>query len=572
LIALSQLAIYYRRSSHIWKFLAPLALLPLVHVLTTLHVPAPRRGEVDWNSRSLNAAETSGPLHPIEILAAAGEERWNRIVGRQSKTLEQAIAEYRARYARYPPPGFDEWFLLCREKNVVLVDEFDEMTRAMEPLWGVPPQELRRRTKAALEAQSLYRFSIEDGEVQIDGLPDRWIKGLTEMVSVGVDFLPDMEAAFNRFDEPRVVVPHDMLEFVSKKPTIAEILDTFNDTSDYGARFIDIGHQKTWDYATMSCAVNSPARSPQWHQSSNSTLSFITNTTVASDLCLNPDLAHQHGLFISPASLWLTNNLVPIFSQGRPNTFQDILYPPAYYLGTADSSSELDVPYADKASQLYWAGSTTGGTMTASNWRNIHRSRFVALANDKEDTPVLLLDDEGGVNGKWTLQEKTMSSLHDLFDVKFTAIVQCSGDDCSEELTSHLTFSDHEDVTKSYGSKLVIDLDGNGFSGRYYRLLRSNSAVLKQTVFREWHDDWLVPWVHYIPVSTDFGELGEIVRFLSRDERGLEVGQRIAKAGTQFAKTSLRREDLSLVLVRILLEYGRLISDDRDSLRCCEGD
>ncbi|KAJ4307236.1 hypothetical protein N0V88_000616 [Collariella sp. IMI 366227] len=54
-------------------------------------------------------------------------------------------------------------------------------------------------------------------------------------------------------------------------------------------------------------------------------------------------------------------------------------------------------------------------------------------------------------------------------------------------------------------SKLAFDLDGNGISGRFLKLLASNSLVLKQTVLREWHDERLVPWLHYVPVSMEMG-------------------------------------------------------------------
>jgi hypothetical protein len=135
------------------------------------------------------------------------------------------------------------------------------------------------------------------------------------------------------------------------------------------------------------------------------------------------------------------------------------------------------------------------------------------------------------------------SSLHDLFDVKFTNIVQCDTDDCADELPNHFPVGPGEDMSASLGSKLVIDLDGNGFSGRFYRLLRTNCAVLKQTILREWHDDWLVPWMHYVPVSMAMGEVGEIVTFLTRDERGHAVGQMIAKEGQKWANKALRLED-----------------------------
>jgi hypothetical protein len=47
--------------------------------------------------------------HPIYELMKQAEEDWNRKLERASTTLEQAVREYRRRYHRYPPKGFDLW-------------------------------------------------------------------------------------------------------------------------------------------------------------------------------------------------------------------------------------------------------------------------------------------------------------------------------------------------------------------------------------------------------------------------------------------------------------------------------
>ena len=47
--------------------------------------------------------------HPIYELMEQAEKDWNRKLERASTTLEQAMREYRRRYHRYPPKGFDLW-------------------------------------------------------------------------------------------------------------------------------------------------------------------------------------------------------------------------------------------------------------------------------------------------------------------------------------------------------------------------------------------------------------------------------------------------------------------------------
>lgn len=47
--------------------------------------------------------------HPIQVLIERAEKRWKDKVARQSRTLSQAVAEYKRRYRRNPPRGFDDW-------------------------------------------------------------------------------------------------------------------------------------------------------------------------------------------------------------------------------------------------------------------------------------------------------------------------------------------------------------------------------------------------------------------------------------------------------------------------------
>lgn len=61
--------------------------------------------------------------HPIEELIQQGQDRWQGLLSRQSKTLEEAVVEYHARYARLPPKGFDLWWKYCQENKVVIVDD-----------------------------------------------------------------------------------------------------------------------------------------------------------------------------------------------------------------------------------------------------------------------------------------------------------------------------------------------------------------------------------------------------------------------------------------------------------------
>lgn len=47
--------------------------------------------------------------HPIIDLIERGESKWRSLVKSQSKTLKECADEYRRRYKKHPPKGFDKW-------------------------------------------------------------------------------------------------------------------------------------------------------------------------------------------------------------------------------------------------------------------------------------------------------------------------------------------------------------------------------------------------------------------------------------------------------------------------------
>lgn len=63
----------------------------------------------------------AGP-HPIFELIKRAEADWEGKVNRASKTLEEAVAEYKRRYYRDPPIGFDDWCVYL--KSCLLIEAY----------------------------------------------------------------------------------------------------------------------------------------------------------------------------------------------------------------------------------------------------------------------------------------------------------------------------------------------------------------------------------------------------------------------------------------------------------------
>jgi hypothetical protein len=492
--------------------------------------------------------------HPIESLTEVAQATFASLRERQSKTLEQAEIEYHRRYGRDPPPGFQAWFRYAVAHNSVLVDDFDQISHNVKPFWEIDPVQLRESVEyvASLYPGNLERREIRNGIYY--GFGDGWAshtEDLAQLLEDVVQYIPDVVFVVNTLDEPREIIgPTKLLreqhvfepEFSENPQMIwSSILDSCADDD--------------WD-ATTSIA--------------NNTISFIypSSDSIASSQnpCHHASLALQHGIFTCPVTTSITNSPVPILSQAAPLGFDDVLYPTFWYLDNyrrhAYSEAE-DLAWADKTNTLYWAGSTTG-EMNGVNWRYGQRPRFVEFAEQwKHGLATHAYLEKTGANGHMVHESRwNATELGVEIDVKFTAVVHCVEPICGE-MEMHFHPSDREPLSQAFKSRFLFDLDGNSFSSRYYTLLQSHSVVLKQTVFREWHDERLVPWVHYVPISMGLAELPEILRWFASDE-GTESARAIAEQGRDWQQKALRPVDFKIYMWRLLLELARVLDPDRE--------
>ncbi|KAF6530362.1 hypothetical protein HZS61_001674 [Fusarium oxysporum f. sp. conglutinans] len=218
--------------------------------------------------------------------------------------------------------------------------------------------------------------------------------------------------------------------------------------------------------------------------SQNSQLQALDHLSE-SDLCKRPEYKDIHGAFISPKTFRLIEGLAPVLSTGAFSTMGDILFPsPAYVEEEFQYDKTHDVPWSKKKNNLYWTGSTTGGYALDDQWRNHQRQRFVALAQNLGHQEHTYLREKDGLISSvksWFLNGR-------LYDVGFTRIFQCDRKFCRNQST-FFNVKSWADKDAAFHSKLAFDLDGNGISGRYYKLLSSNTLPLKQALLREWHDE-----------------------------------------------------------------------------------
>jgi len=285
-------------------------------------------------------------------------------------------------------------------------------------------------------------------------------------------------------------------------------------------------------------------------------MGFVYNHTAFSDVCNSPSFATSHGFFDRPNAFNVVHDLFPIFSQSKMSSFQDILYPsPWYWAGKVSYDETQDIDWKAKIGSLWWRGSTTGGFSRNGGWRRQHRQQLVKKLNGLDNAKILINTKKDGAGSipEWQLKEVSRQNYKRIMDVHFSHIGQCDPGDCDaqREFFDVVEPAAQQDAWKY---SFLLDIDGNAFSGRFYAFLKSHSLTFKMAVFREWHEEWIKPWVHYIPLSLKGEEALEVVRYVSAEEEGKQQAVKMAASSREWAHKVLRNEDFEAWFFRLLLE------------------
>ncbi|KAF9240419.1 glycosyl transferase family 90-domain-containing protein [Melanogaster broomeanus] len=394
--------------------------------------------------------------HPIFDLIHKAETEWEAKLARASKTLDAAVVEYKRRYRRPPPLGFDRWWDYVVKHDVRLPDEYDEIYHDLEPFWGIDPYDL-----AITQEELEHRTQI-----------------------VTVQKTPSGRA--------------------SAPPMLS-------------------------DWRIKNMALEAAARGtiplPQGRP-------VPTTYPCATFLALCDAAPPRH------PSTWCR-------TVGRLGRMQKRRV-------TCRWDMKVD-------ERLAWRGSTTGiHASPTSLWIHAHRARLVTLANTlvgnvsvlpvpaDASTPV------GDLKRRWDVQGNGVA----------VGVQEMAGR--SQEGRYKFIF----DCARTGGRILTTDvrdvqIDGNGWSSRFKRLITSNSLVFKATIYPEWFMSRIAPWVHYVPIQISYTDLYDAVAFFRAHD---DLAAHIAAAGKEWSQHFWRKEDMSAYLYRLLLEYARVSSLDRASM------
>ena len=137
------------------------------------------------------------PLIDFFFVFFTAESAWEDMLNRQSTTLEAAVNEYTRRYSRPPPRGFEKWWDFAQKNSIELVDEYDSITRDIEPFLALPPQTLKARNSRLSNGSISQSFTINvrNGQPEISGPlweMDR-ANEIRDLLAGFTKSLPDME-------------------------------------------------------------------------------------------------------------------------------------------------------------------------------------------------------------------------------------------------------------------------------------------------------------------------------------------------------------------------------------------
>ncbi|KAG9311109.1 glycosyl transferase family 90-domain-containing protein [Chiua virens] len=564
--------------------LDPVILGDMIH---SDHEPESPLGAHTLTPDGLLVVNPDGP-HPIFQLIRDAEAAWEAKHARASKTLDEAIAEYRRRYRRAPPLGFDKWWEYVVKHRVQLPDEYDEIHHDLEPFWGIDPSELARTQK---------ELEIQGGVVTVEKTKDNpqfkvinttltperqyLIRGINNILGLIRDVeldMPPVRLTVSPFDNPAMMSDWQIRSMALEAAA--------NGTTLKRSDMPEV--KEGWIHA---CPPGSPVRLNPPYSSSPSSPPSSKKTFIAShrdtmDPCMHPELLTSHGQFLShDQGPFSRPTLVPRFSFCATVLHHDIRPPVPYGWDwnsdgdpdgdeDEDGAFEGDVPWERKVDErLGWRGRTTG--MWASRntmWVQGQRARLVTLASALEGNVSVLLTPEkvreGGEEVTPVGEPETVLLAHvnpAWMDIAFTEKpIGCDerGGTC-KEMTKMWEFRRAQGRHEEGRYKFILDIDGNGWSGRFKRLMTSNALIFKSTVYPEWYTSRVEPWVHYIPIQVSYVDLYDAVAFFRAHD---ELAARIAKAGRNWSQRFWRKEDMTAYLYRLLLEYARITSLDRSSM------
>lgn len=524
-------------------------------------------------------------IHPINDLMYRAQQdyaAWHTSAT-TSNNIRTATTVYKENYnGRNPPPKFEEWFQLASKRTVI--DRFDQLHHNLEPFWSLSPADIRKRVELALLQDDVQALVIKDGEaawqndtfLSIPRSQGTLFMFLVDSVNKFAKHLPDMTLPINVNEFPRVLVEY---ESDAAKFSSAGVQKDLGDDYKYprlSARELRTAHRKACkDRNVMhqqpyytgphefcdDCVKHHSQRQLFHHGGWQKSL----------ELCLQPDLLDLHGFFTMEKERLVIPDLLPIFSIAKTDMFSDILIPPLMVELALDKE-----PFADHRNELTSRVYIDVSSMTKQTLRGSHLTRALHILNDpsSRDQSVVVkrtLTSEDEARYEYAYEKTKDISWLLSNDVK--ALTNGAETSPLGSLPASWDAKTDNNALEDWmpGSRhhLLLDQDGQPALSTLASF-SLNSVPFVSTIFQTWYSDRIWPWVHFAPIDPRYHALFSTMSYFSGkdysdrvDTPGSKDAAWIAHEGQQWFFHALDSQDADLYLFRLLLEWARLISDDR---------
>jgi len=242
---------------------------------------------------------------------------------------------------------------------------------------------------------------------------------------------------------------------------------------------------------------------------------------------IDVDIIYSH----ADESVGFTHNPYPAFSWVKSNVSTDILVPYGEAWGGVlkEKPKNCDVgangtSWNKKIGKGIWRGSNTGIQLDK-DWKHSPRGQLVIICN----------------------------AFPDLCDAGFTQYVNGRIDQI-QEMKNSLGIVDMLTNEEQETFKYAIVADGNSApSSRMKSQLESGSLTMKQTsVFKEFFYSSLQPYVHFLPLRTDFQDLAEKIVWASKND---DLAQEMVQNARKFSCKWFNSNSIHSYLLNVFKEY-----------------
>ncbi|KXH37102.1 capsular associated protein [Colletotrichum simmondsii] len=570
------------------------------------------------------------PLNRLIYDVRVESDRWMRHAMTSDNLNVAVDVYHERHYGRDPPPNFDKWYEFAKARKSVIIDHFEQMESDILPFWGVKPEAIRQAYNERVPKEPhIAVVTIENKQVthnyEGNDANKKVLDELVAMIGGFVEHLSDMKLPINLSNQPRVLTPWSELNrytltgmkqkfklLSSRSIEDASAGGSGENPSPEGnvernAELKAVGGSpaipqskqamyestKAWrDMEASVCPTNTPGRSGlhwnvrdfctscvKWHEDEQ----FMWNYPQSKSLCDQQDLTRLHSFHTSAPPVKPLQELLPIFGRFKADGFNDILLP---LMPLAEDEPEDKKDFRQRKDSVYWRGKIGDKPISDEALRGNHKHRLVHLVNNAtaaEDVTMML---GAPSKGSWYAYEIVRAREANAilpFDIGIAEYacddVKTPGCAAAKAELGHKPVAASGEDPLNHRYVMLLDED-TAPPPQMLRTLRSPGSVpLMSSVFGEWYSERLIPWLHFVPVDTRFHALHSTVAyFVGLKGRGKLNGREvdfearwedaewIATQGARWVDKALRREDMEIYLFRLLLEWGRVVRDDRDSI------